>query len=128
MNSHELVVARFHLYIPTNVKVNSAKKSKPKHSYIKKLELEYKKLPSYRMNWNQGQWDNFTSLAFTYIGVMIKMFVTHFVINVIFAHQILVFVTTMRCHDFYALADWSPKLTMSCTPIHIHSVDHTGKN
>ena len=25
-----------------------------------------------------------------------------------------------RCHDFSALADWSPKLTMSCTLLHIH--------
>ena len=57
--------------------------------------------------------------------VMVKMLVAHFAITVIFAHQILVLVTSMRCNDFSALADWSPKLTMSCTPMHIHSVGYT---
>ena len=53
---------------------------------------------------------------------MVKMLVTHFAINV--AHQILVFVTNIRRHDFSALADWSPNLIMSCTPMHIHSVGY----
>ena len=52
------------------------------------------------------------SIAFAHLGVMVKMPVTHFVITVVFAHQILVLITSMRCRDFYALADWSPKLTM----------------
>ena len=56
---------------------------------------------------------------------MVKMFVTHFAITV--AHQILVLVTSIRCRDFSALADWSPKLTMSCTPIHIHSVGYINR-
>ena len=50
------------------------------------------------------------------------MFVTHFAITV--AHQILAVATNIRCYDFSALADLSPKLTMSCTPMYIHSVGH----
>ena len=42
-----------------------------------------------------------------------QMFVTHLL--VIIAHQILALVTNMRSHDLSALADWSPKPTMSCT-------------
>ena len=53
---------------------------------------------------------------------MVKMRVTHFAITV--AHQILALVTSIRCRDFCALADWSSKLTMSCTPMHIHFVGH----
>ena len=59
-----------------------------------------------------------------YVYVMVKMLVTHFAITVIFAHQILVLVTSIRRRAFSALADWSPKLTMSCTPMHIHSVGY----
>ena len=55
------------------------------------------------------------------IYVMVTMFVTHFAITV--AHQILV--TNIRCHDFSALADWFPKLTMSSTPMHTRSVGYT---
>ena len=57
---------------------------------------------------------------------MVKMHVTHFAITV--AHQILALVTSMMCHDFSALADWSPKLTMSCSPMHIHSVGYIRMN
>ena len=52
------------------------------------------------------------------------MLVTHFVITVVFAHQILVLVTSMRCHNYFAVVDWSPKLTMSCTLMHIHSIGY----
>ena len=57
--------------------------------------------------------DNFLSQ----INFMGKILVTHFVIIV--AHQILASVTNITCHDFSALTNWSLKLTVSCTPMHI---------
>ena len=58
---------------------------------------------------------------------MVKMLVIHFAITVVFTHQLLVLVTIMRCCDFSALADCSPKLTMSLgdwSPMHIHFVGY----
>ena len=52
---------------------------------------------------------------------MIKMLVTRFTVT---APQILALDTNVRCHDFSDMADWSPKLTMSCTLMHIHSVGY----
>ena len=40
------------------------------------------------------------------------------------AHQILALVTNITCHDYSAVVDWSLKLTMSCTPVLIHSVGY----
>ena len=47
--------------------------------------------------------------------VMVKMLVTHFATTV--AHQMLALVINIRGHDFSALADWAPKLTVST---HVH--------
>ena len=57
---------------------------------------------------------------------MVKMHVTHFATTV--AHQILALVTNIRCHDFSALGDLSPKMTMSCSPMHTYSVGYTCTN
>ena len=56
---------------------------------------------------------------FYQLSVMVEMLVSHFTITV--THLILALVTNSSYHDFFAMADWSPKLAMSCTPMHIHS-------
>ena len=50
-------------------------------------------------------------------NVVAKMLVTYFTVTA-------VDIGLIRCHDFSALTDWSPKPTTSCKPMHIHAVGY----
>ena len=47
-------------------------------------------------------------------------------LSVIIEHHILALFANMSCCEFFALADWSPKPTVSCTPVHIYFVGYMG--